>query len=159
MTDVVATSEHLRRSLPRTSRQSSRAELLPRDHVRRTLETGMFVIYARPFTRSRGLPKLEPALAGLPEDVCLSHHEIIERRHRVYAHTDDTAYRRVDQIDAWLQHGADAQLLQSWDSPLDVLLEHVLILAHAHRAQFYREALALRSHLRPEVTPPPDATS
>jgi hypothetical protein len=118
----------------------------------------MFVVYARPFTRSRGLHHLTPALTGLAPDVQASHHEIMERRHRSYAHTDDTPFRFVDEIDAWLDHGDDGRLRQSWDSPLDVLLEHVLILAHAHRARFHDEILAIRSRTQSACTWSPDAT-
>lgn len=68
-------------------------------HVRRTLETGLFVTYARPFVegRGRGLPQLKRA-RGLSAELQASHADILERRNTVYAHTDETPLRRILEL-------------------------------------------------------------
>lgn len=52
--------------------------------VRRTLETGLFVTYARPFAISRKGGHLSRA-GGLSENLRKYHDEIVERRNTVYA--------------------------------------------------------------------------
>src|SRR5689334_9640134 len=56
--------------------------------VRRILETGLFVTYARPFTKARGLQTLSRA-RGLPPELVAAHKQILELRHLHFAHTPD----------------------------------------------------------------------
>jgi hypothetical protein len=50
--------------------------------ARRTLETGMCVAYARPFTESRGLQMLTPA-PNLPSEFVDAHTELMDLRRTV----------------------------------------------------------------------------
>lgn len=82
MLDVIATAEFLRAWPPEATGDDDLAR------VRTTLENGMFVTYARPFTSS-GLQMLNPA-GGLSPELRDLHDEILELPNSVYAHTDAT---------------------------------------------------------------------
>lgn len=124
--------------------------------ARRTLEAGMFVVYARSFTRTRrdGLPRLDRA-AGLTGDLCKSHEEILSRRDRVYAHTDDTPYRQIlelagpDQRAQWIREQGD--LSEQWSPPTREMLDDVIALAAAHLTSFYGEIDEIRTAILVEL--------
>lgn len=109
--------------------------------TRRTLETGMFITYARPFTDARrpGLPRLKRA-PGLSQELRDSHRQILERRHRVYAHTDDSPLRQILEIAdpreraAWVSDQGD--LSEQWFPPTREMLDDVVALAGAHLSSF-----------------------
>src|SRR5690349_3482897 len=86
MTCVEVTAEHLLEGDPRPGPRTG--------SLRRTVEAGLVVVYARPFIESRGLPRLSPA-AFDTEHLRGVHAAFLEQRHQVYAHTDETAYRDV----------------------------------------------------------------
>lgn len=87
MEDVIHTAVYLRDADP----QALQLE------VRRTLEAGMFVAYARPFTRSRGRPQLHLRKGRSPEHREL-HREFLERRDKLYAHSDEIQVRKLESI-------------------------------------------------------------
>ena len=78
-----------------------------RARVRRTLETGMVVTYARPFTKS-GLQRLKRP-SGLGAEQRALHQQMLDFRDVVYAHTDDTPLREVvetrdrETLERWLR--------------------------------------------------------
>jgi hypothetical protein len=124
--------------------------------ARRTLETGIFVTYARPFTETRrpGLPHLKRA-RGLSPEQRESHAEILSRRHQVYAHTDDTPLRQVLQLAdsgeraAWVRE-QDA-LSEQWFPPTRDMLTDVAALAAAHLDSFLEEIEKVRTAILAEV--------
>lgn len=50
--------------------------------------TALVIFYARPFTQSRGLPRLPTGLLQYDPDEQALHARILTLRHQVYAHTD-----------------------------------------------------------------------
>lgn len=140
MYDVLQTAQYLRGEHPGALGHD---RILPW-HVRRTLETGMFVTYARPFveTRGRGLPQLKRA-RGLSAELQVSHADILERRNRVYAHTDETPLRRILELSnaaeraAWVRE--QRELSEVWFPPTREGLEDVVALATAHLEAFLSE--------------------
>ena len=107
------------------------------ERVRRTLETGMLVTYARPFVQTRGRSALSPSKDLTPE-LRASHNDLLERRHQVYAHTDATSLlRRIHelsdpaQLAAWLP-GPVGVLTELSYSPTDEVLLDLIELANAH---------------------------
>jgi hypothetical protein len=138
--DVLQTAQYLRGEHPDAPGHDGR---LPW-HVRRTLETGMFVTYARPFVDAsgRGLPQLKRA-RGLSAELRASHEEILERRNRVYAHTDETPLRRILELSnaaeraAWVRE--QRELSEEWFPPTREGLEDVVALATAHLESFLSE--------------------
>jgi len=96
--------------------------------IRRVLETGMFVVYARPFTGSA--LQVERARALTAQQLEL-HDESIKLRHKVYAHSTVTPYREV--VDNESSPG-------SWDLrwlyPTPALLNEVIDLAQTQLASF-----------------------
>lgn len=119
------------------------ADGLP-EKVRRTLETGMIVSYARPFVDTRrGLPQMKRA-RGLSDELRATHKEILVRRHTVYAHTDNTAHRRILELGdptvlaEWLRDPA-ATFTEEWHSPTDAGLRDLMALSKAHLDAFVDE--------------------
>lgn len=133
MYDVLQTAQYLRGEHPNAPGQVAD---LPW-HVRRTLETGMFVTYARPFVdvRGRGLPQLKRA-RGLSAELRASHEGILERRNRVYAHTDETPLRRILELASAAERAAwvrdQGELSEEWFPPTAAGLADVVALAAAH---------------------------
>lgn len=118
--------------------------------VRRTMETGMFVTYARPFVHSRGvgLPRLKRAV-NLTAELRESHEEILSRRDAVYAHTDETPLRRIlelsdpAKLEDWFSEPG-GELSEAWHPPTDAMLGDAIALAMAHLTSFLHEMDALR---------------
>ena len=91
--------------------------------IRMIIETGMFVTYARAFTDSK-LGTVNPA-RGLTREQRELHAEVLEVRHKAYAHTEATPYREVVDVgdtDNWL-------VSSSW--PLQPYLDDIIALAKA----------------------------
>jgi hypothetical protein len=143
MTSVEAAAEHLLEADPTAS---GRAAL-----VQRTLEAGLVIVYARPFTESRGLPRLRAA-AFQTEHLSRVHDAYLEQRNKVYAHTDETDYRVILDLDddewlgQFLEHGP--RFGETWAPPTPDLLEDVRALAVANRESFVEELNRLRERLR-----------
>jgi hypothetical protein len=124
MLDVLAAAEFLL------------AQPIPLDEdgarVRRVLETGMNVIYARPFTKS-GLAQMKRA-RGLSPEQRAAHHEALHFRDTVFAHTDETPGREVleipDATEEWFLH---------WLHPTPKGLDTAIALAKAHLVSFLAE--------------------
>jgi hypothetical protein len=118
--------------------------------LNRTLEAGLVVIYARPFTASRGLPPLKPA-PFQTEHMRGVHQAYLDQRDSVYAHTDDTGYRIIlefdfpDWIERFVEEGPTFR--ETWSPPTPDLLEDVRALAVANRASFGDELERLRQRL------------
>jgi hypothetical protein len=119
-------------------------------HVRRTLETGMFVTYARPFADTRGRPSMK-RVSQLSKELRAAHDDIVQRRNRVYAHTDRTALRRILELSepeeraAWVQDGGDPR--EEWFPPTPDGLRDVIALAHTQLASFLEEMGAIRRRI------------
>jgi signal transduction histidine kinase len=119
--------------------------------VRRTMETGMIVTYARPFVDSRGhgLPRLKRAV-NLTAEFRASHEEILSRRNAVYAHTDETPLRRIlelsdpARLEDWLSEPG-GELSEEWHPPTGAMLGDVIVLTTAHLASFLQEIDARRA--------------
>jgi hypothetical protein len=131
---VLKTVEHLRAG-PDDEEDDARAR------VRRTLETGMFVTYARPFTPSRGLARLKRA-SGLSQELRNRHAELLALRDQTYAHTDETPHREIfelsdaDEFVTWLREREPGEVVLSWRYPTEKLLDDIAALAEAHVASF-----------------------
>lgn len=152
MHDVLETAQYLRGD--HADAPSHDSEMPWR--ARRTLETGMFVTYARPFTDTRrlGLPRLKRA-RDLTSELRESHDEILSRRHRIYAHTDDTPLRQILQLAdrddraAWVREQGD--LSEQWFPPTREMLEDVIMLAAAHLGSFLAEIDEVRAAILAET--------
>jgi hypothetical protein len=72
------------------------------DAVRRVVETGLVVSYARPFTRGQSIGK-----RWVPREVHGLHDELCALRHKVHAHTDPRAERH-SHIDVGPELGVPA---------------------------------------------------
>lgn len=118
--------------------------------VRRTLEAGMFVSYARSFVETRGgLPKLNRA-SNLSADLLDSHKQIIRRRNAVYAHTDETDMRQIQlsgpALDLWLS--GQGELRHQWESPTAGMLQDVIDLAGIHLKKFHDAIVKIQKRTR-----------
>jgi hypothetical protein len=126
--------------------------------VNRTLEAGLIIVYARPFTASRGLPPLNPA-PFQSERMRGVHQAYLDQRDSVYAHTDDTDYRIIlefdlpDWLDQFVATGGRC-FRETWSPPTPDLLEDVRALAVANRESFDAELKRLRQRL--STSEPPD---
>ena len=139
MLDVIETAQYLMRDDTNVD---------PR--VRRTLEAGMSVSYARSFVKTRGglpggLPKLNRA-SNLSADLLDSHEQIIKRRNAVYAHTDETDMRQIQlsshALDRWLSGQGEVQ--HQWESPTAGMLQDVIDLAGIHLEKFLDEIVKIQ---------------
>jgi hypothetical protein len=144
MSCVEATAEHLLET----------EQLLARGYealINRTLEAGLIIVYARSFTASRGLPPLKPAPFET-DHMRRIHHAYLDQRDKVYAHTDDTNYRVILELDLpdWFEQfvatGPEG-FRETWSPPTPDLLEDVRALAVANRASFNAELERLRRRL------------
>jgi hypothetical protein len=71
--------------------------------------TALITAYARPFTRSKGWPKLPPDLiAAYDEQEKALHAEMLRQRHTIYAHSDSSSY----SVRPWLVSGFDSALVR-----------------------------------------------
>jgi hypothetical protein len=122
--------------------------------VRAVLETGLAVSYARPFTTSHADPPLnllhfpsdwqdERGHGWVPEDpLDLGLHQQLTRlRRKVYAHTDDTEWRKVVNAGSIIE-GAEHLHAVRWSwMPYDWLAK-VAPMLERQRDRFKREARA-----------------
>jgi hypothetical protein len=121
--------------------------------VKRTLEAGMVITYARPFLagRGQGLPRLSPA-KNLSPELQASHEELLTRRNSVYAHNDETTLRQILEFadertfTAWLQQ-PDGTSSEAWDSPAEGALTDLMTLTTRHLERFSTEAEHIRQRL------------
>lgn len=111
--------------------------------VRRILETGMFVAYARPFTNTRF--RRLARVRGISKDLHHTHEEILRRRNTVYAHTDETQLRRTIELadpagrEAMLRDQWEADLHEEWSEVTITGLDDVAELAAAHLGKVLEE--------------------
>jgi hypothetical protein len=122
------------------------------ERIRRAIEAGVIVVYSRPFLESRGLPRLAPA-SGLGEHLRSIHDQIVQERHRDYAHTDENAYRMVIELEEpeWLERFIETgveELRETWKPPTLDELEDLRALAEANRETFMVRIEKLRRYLR-----------
>jgi hypothetical protein len=61
-------------------------------HQQAAFTTALVVSYCRPFTRSKGWPKLPTDLIHYNEQEMTFHESVLRLRHRVYAHSDSSSY-------------------------------------------------------------------
>ncbi len=129
----------------------------PDTRVQRVLETGVLVTYARAFS---GKPsRTIQVSSGLSPDLRKFHNEIIGRRNKVYAHTDDTDIRVIvnlrtsDAVAAFVA-GNDATMIREES---DVLTDKGLVmlreLAQIHYTETHAEVDRLRVQLGSLGTP------
>jgi hypothetical protein len=125
--------------------------------VRRVVETGVIVVYSRPFIASRSLPQLSPA-PNLHERLRETHDQVLLERRTTYAHTEERAYRMVLELEEpdWLERfiatGAEG-MRETWKEPEPEAMDAIGILAEANRAWFMKRIERLRQHLRKQGEP------
>lgn len=110
--------------------------------VRLTLETGMLVTYARPFS---GRGRTIHVSHDLSSDLRTFHDDIMRRRNQVYAHTDHTdrrqilEFRREELGKALERLLAATPVSEQWDSLTDAGLTALRELAAVHYRQCTNE--------------------
>lgn len=131
--------------------------------ARRTLETGLVVTYARPFTESRGGLTVSPA-RNLSPDLLAVHKQLLDLRKQFFAHNDNTPWRQLrhpEQVDelldwpenlpAWIRDGLSVEgLLEQWTLPTRGGLEAIQALAMANHERFADEIEQVVGLLRAE---------
>jgi hypothetical protein len=128
------------------------------DRVKLVLEAGMIVTYVRCF--SGGSAKAISLSSDLPADLRTFHEELIERRNKVYAHTDPTELRQIVNINepgalaAFIHKGEDFRLNEEWDSLTPAGLEAIGNLARVHYEAVRLELAGWRGRFRDAVPPP-----
>ncbi len=146
MFDVIETSRYLLGEHPEAEGHDRQMPW----HVRRTLETGLFVTYARPFVQTRGSGHMKRA-PGLNAELQASHDEIVFRRNRVYAHTDQSPLRRILEMKdakeraAWVENRGE--LREEWFPPTREGLQTAIALAQAHLYRFLQEIDEVREQI------------
>lgn len=132
--------------------------------VRRAVETGLVVTYARPFTKRRGgfiLPRARGLSAGLVQ----VHDQLLDLRKQFFAHNDDTPWRQLrhpeqlgellgwpEDLPTWIRDGIGIEdLFEQWTLPTRQTLEDIRVLAEAHYARFEGEAERITARLRNEA--------
>lgn len=119
-------------------------------HVRRTLETGLFITYARPFIEARGIGQMK-RVPGLSAKLRGFHDDIVNRRNQVYAHSDRTPLRRIlelrdpEQRATWVRE--QGELREEWFPPTRKGLEIMIELARAHLQSFLDDIGAVRERI------------
>jgi hypothetical protein len=89
--------------------------------------------------------------SGISDELRTSHDDIVERRNRVYAHTDRTLLRRILQVSdpveraAWVRERGE--LREEWFPPTRAGLESTIALATAHLKAFLEEIDAVRTRI------------
>jgi hypothetical protein len=132
--------------------------------VRRVVETGLVVTYARPFTSTRGgfvLPKAR----GLSPELLQTHNQLLDLRKQFFAHNDDTPWRQLrhpeqveepagwpEDLPMWIREGIPVEgLLEQWTLPTRQGLEAIRVLADANYARFEAEIDRIVERLRAEA--------
>ncbi len=119
--------------------------------VRQTLETGMLVTYARPFTGKRG--RTISRAPDLNDELREFHNDIVARRNKVYAHTDHTEIRQIIDFRApegpsvLLSDDGSTVIREQWDSLTENGLSCLRELAHIHYDRSLSELHQLRVRL------------
>jgi hypothetical protein len=108
--------------------------------VRRTIEAGLITVYCRPFIGSKGLPKLSPS-SSMAEHLKAFHRVVLNQRHTVQAHTDETDFRVVLDFDKpdWLETffaTGGKGFAETWSPPTAAQLTYFVDLATANRESF-----------------------
>jgi hypothetical protein len=140
--------------------------------VRKTLEAGLVVSYARPFTQSKGLVTLSCA-PGLSDDLRGTHDDLLDQRKTVYAHTDDTPFRQVrtvnevgapsdwpENLTQWVLDNEDpfaGEIYEQWTPPTRPGLESIRALALANRAHFGTQIDDVCERIKTEAAIPSSA--
>jgi hypothetical protein len=119
---------------------------LPQHLLIRALEAGMFVCYARPFTRSN-LGQLKPS--DVPRGKRVLHERLLRLRKQVYAHTDKVPERTADVV----RKGTDTRgrvmldlTVHTADVPVE-LLDDVISLCTTQARTFVEKAGELMAKL------------
>lgn len=119
--------------------------------IKRVLEAGLTVTYARPFLSAgrKGLPQLNRA-GNLTDGLLDSHNQLIKRRHADYAHTDQEGSRRFSRfsqhdLDQWVS--GQGELFHEWDSPTSRMLEDIISLAEKNLQKFHSEIENIKGRL------------
>jgi len=134
MVDVIAAAEYLLAHPPGPNEDEDEAR------VRRVLETGMVITYARSFTKSRGFVKLGRP-AGLNPALRSLHDQMLTFRDVLYAHTDNTPLRQIveftehDAVERWLRDDPD-NWQESRYFPTPKLFAELIELARANLTSF-----------------------
>jgi len=107
--------------------------------------TALVVFYARPFTQSRGLPRLPNGLLQYDADEQALHARILTLRHQVYAHTDISGHwvepfnfmgspaLQITEQQLRIPHGEIKKLLGMIEKVLKALAERMDEIYGAHR--------------------------
>ena len=121
-------------------------------HVQRALLTGLFVSYARPFTRSRGNPRLPVApTTGLSTEEQTTHKWALAERDRVWAHSEREGHRRVVQFQEAPAPGSVASLQESFEPPSLEDIAKLGELADSLHERYCDQAIALGRELASEA--------
>jgi hypothetical protein len=107
----------------------------------RIMHTGIVIAYVRPF-KNAGIGSLDEEVWGPadPGDRAL-HDRLVELRDKVYAHTDNTEYRDVQDTSALLGIEGGPTYAESWVSLSEGGVARISLLADA-QARRFKEAAA-----------------
>jgi len=129
--------------------ENHHADSLP-PRVRTTFETGLLILYCRPFSGSGGRG-IGPA-PKLSNELRTFHDDIMSRRNKVYAHADHTDHRRVRDFRSptgieVLRNFENAQVHEEWDSLTERGLTVLRELASVHHRRVTAEMGRIRARL------------
>lgn len=107
--------------------------------------TALITAYARPFTRSKGWPKLPSDLiAGYDEQEKALHEQMLRQRHTIYAHSDSSSYSvrplRVGDFDTALVRGPSLRIRAEEAAMFQTMASKLFVAMGARAKDMVREA-------------------
>jgi hypothetical protein len=146
--DMEQVAEAAREIQREGGRDAGEAE--PRTQLVRALETAIAVCYWRPFTKSKGMGRLDEKADGPPEGGELEelHWALKTMRNQVYAHTDEEGGRFALVEDDEEGEPGVALFSELWFPLPPEWLTNVITLAEGQRDRFRQEAFTIDQALR-----------
>jgi hypothetical protein len=107
--------------------------------------TALITAYARPFTHSKGWPKLPPDLiAAYDEQEKALHEQMLRQRHTIYAHSDSSTYSvlpwRSGDFDTALVKGPSLRISAKEAAMLQNMASKLFVAIGARAKDMVREA-------------------